>query len=71
MKRNGIVPNPAPPTVEIVRVKRGDARVGKHRELLKAVAKREFQYPADRFEGRGIVICGGGAKYFPCVYVLV
>ena len=36
-----------------------------------AVVKQKFAYPAERFEGRGIVICGGGAKYFPCVYVLV
>lgn len=26
-------------------------------------------YPKERFEGRGIVICGGGAKYLPSVWV--
>lgn len=28
-----------------------------------------LEYPADRMSGRGIVICGGGPKYFPSVYV--
>jgi hypothetical protein len=28
-------------------------------------------YPQDRFAGKGIVICGGGDRYFPCVWVLV
>lgn len=39
--------------------------------MLEAVAGLEFPYPKERFAGRGIVICGGGEKYFPCVYVLV
>lgn len=26
-------------------------------------------YPADKMSGKGIVICGGGPKYFPSVYV--
>jgi hypothetical protein len=26
-------------------------------------------YPKERFKGRGIVICGGGPKYYPSVYV--
>jgi hypothetical protein len=28
-------------------------------------------YPEERFEGRGIVLCGGGARYFPCAWVCV
>ncbi len=28
-------------------------------------------YPQKRFEGKGIVICGGGEKYFPGTWVLV
>lgn len=28
-------------------------------------------YPASRFAGRGIVICGGGAKYLPCAWVCI
>ncbi len=27
------------------------------------------RYPARRFSGRGIVICGGGLRYFPCAWV--
>jgi len=28
-------------------------------------------YPAGRFQGRGIVICGGGSTYFTCAWVAV
>jgi hypothetical protein len=28
-------------------------------------------YPSDRFEGRGIVICAGGTRYFTCAWVLI
>jgi hypothetical protein len=28
-------------------------------------------YPAGRFRGRGIVVCGGGPKYFPCAWVCI
>jgi hypothetical protein len=28
-------------------------------------------YPTDRFEGRGIVICAGGQRYFTCAWVLI
>jgi hypothetical protein len=43
----------------------------RHRALLDGMARMELPYPAGRFAGRGMVICGGGTKYFPCVYVLV
>ena len=39
--------------------------------MLEGVCGVEFPVPKDRFAGRGIVICGGGAKYLPSVYVLV
>jgi len=42
-----------------------------HRALLEAAVAAEFPYPAGRFAGRGIVICGGGVKYFPCAWVCV
>ncbi len=42
-----------------------------HRERLEAAVALRPAYPAERFAGRGVVICGGGAKYFPCVYVCV
>lgn len=29
------------------------------------------QYPDGRFEGRGIVICAGGVRYFTCAWVLI
>ena len=29
------------------------------------------QYPRNRFYGRGIVICGGGLKYFTCAWVCI
>lgn len=28
-------------------------------------------FPAARFRGRGIVICGGGRRYFPCAWVCI
>ena len=65
------VRKPAPPTIELARVRERDPEVVRHRALLEAMTGIEFPYPAERFGGRGIVICGGGTKYFPCVYVLV
>jgi hypothetical protein len=29
------------------------------------------RYPAGRFRGRGVVVCGGGEKYFPCAWVCI
>ncbi len=43
----------------------------RRRGMLDAVCGVEFPFPAGRFAGRGIVICGGGEKYLPSVYVLV
>ncbi len=40
-----------------------------HRRLLTEVLATDFPYPAERFHGRGIVICGGGLKYLPCAWV--
>jgi alpha 1,2-mannosyltransferase len=36
-------------------------------------SRRAFpaQYPDGRFEGRGIVICAGGERYFTCAWVLI
>jgi hypothetical protein len=42
--------------------------------LRQAVIERlrsPTRYPQSRFEGRGIVICAGGLRYFVCVWVLV
>jgi hypothetical protein len=68
---SGLVPNPPGATVEIQQVTGRDPELLRHRALLDAVCKAEFHWSAGRFEGRGIVICGGGEKYFPSVYVLV
>lgn len=40
------------------------------RERLEEAVAALRRYPG-RFRGRGIVICGGGLKYFPCVWVCV
>ena len=42
--------------------------------LDQAIESRRFspaRYPKDRFEGRGIVICAGGTRYFTCAWVLI
>jgi len=44
----------------------------KQKTLRQAIADRKrAHYPAARFEGRGIVICAGGPRYFTCAWVLV
>jgi hypothetical protein len=47
-----------------------DERV-RHRVLLEALLQRPSAYPAERFAGRGIVICAGGETYFPCAWVVI
>jgi hypothetical protein len=39
------------------------------RTILGETAIQVKEYPSERFNGRGIVICGGGPKYFPSLYV--
>lgn len=41
------------------------------RTLAREVLRSAPPYPEDRFAGRGIVICGGGRKYFTCAWVLI
>lgn len=43
-------------------------RMTAQQRLRQSVA-RHYPYPAERFSGRGVVICAGGMKYFPCVWV--
>ena len=38
---------------------------------LAAAADSEPPYPEDRFEGRGIVICAGGARLFTCAWITI
>ena len=52
------------------------ARVPAINEETARAAADEFvasipAYPDGRFRGRGIVVCGGGAKYFPCAWVCI
>ena len=42
-----------------------------HRRLLEGAVENLPPFPEERFAGRGIVICGGGAKYFPCLWVCI
>ena len=46
-------------------------QVAARRRLLEKTVAKKPAWPARRFRGRGIVICGGGAKYFPCAWVAV
>ncbi len=39
--------------------------------MLAAAAAVDAQFPADRFEGRGIVICAGGARLFTCAWICI
>jgi hypothetical protein len=43
--------------------------VQEHQERLAAIVSQEHEYPAERFRGRGIVICAGGERYFANGYV--
>ncbi len=64
---------PAPPgaTVEMKHATGREPELIRHRAMLDAICGVDFAYPEARFAGRGIVICGGGEKYLPSVYVLV
>ena len=62
---------PSGASVEIRHATGREPELLRYRAMLDAVCKVTFPYPAGRFEGRGIVICGGGEKYLPSVYVLV
>jgi hypothetical protein len=43
-----------------------------YRQLLEAAVKSlPSAPPADRFHGRGIVLCAGGDVYFPCAWICI
>ncbi len=42
-----------------------------HLQQFNVAASQTYPYPADRFGGQGIVICGGGDRYFPCAWVCI
>lgn len=43
----------------------------RYREMLAQRLSSLAPFPEDRFEGRGIVLCGGGNYYFPCVWICI
>lgn len=42
-----------------------------YREMLDEFLRAMPPFPEHRFQGRGIVLCGGGSVYFPCIWVCV
>ena len=40
-------------------------------ELLRRAVATEHPYPAERFDGQGIVICAGGARMLTCAWVAI
>ncbi len=42
-----------------------------YHRLQDEVIERAEPYPAHRFQGRGIVTCAGGPRYFTCAWVLI
>jgi hypothetical protein len=42
-----------------------------YREMLDQFLRSIPAFPEQRFHGRGIVLCGGGSVYFPCIWVCV
>lgn len=53
---------------------RSPERVSAEREgadALRATRAGEHAYPLDRFEGRGLIVCAGGARMFTCAWVLL
>ena len=46
-----------------------ERQIAARRRLFERAVANKPAWPTRRFRGRGIVICGGGAKYFPCAWV--
>lgn len=42
-----------------------------YREMLDRFLRSIPVFPEQRFHGRGIVLCGGGSVYFPCIWVCI
>ncbi|MGA2960825.1 MAG: hypothetical protein ABSD96_04080, partial [Candidatus Korobacteraceae bacterium] len=47
------------------------AKLEELKSSLAAAAAADSQFPTGRFEGRGIVICAGGARLFTCAWVCI
>jgi len=48
-----------------------EAEIVRQQELLREALASTEPYPGHRFDGRGIVICAGGARLLTCAWVLV
>jgi hypothetical protein len=42
-----------------------------YQKLLRNITRKKYSYPRERFGQRGIVVCAGGNRYFPCAWVLI
>ena len=42
-------------------------QTNRYRDLLDQLLRSRHTFPKHRFEGRGIVLGGGGSYYFPCI----
>ncbi len=45
--------------------------IERYQRMIDDLLGSPLTYPEDRFSGKGIVVCGGGERYFPCVWVLI
>jgi hypothetical protein len=45
--------------------------IERHRALSREVLRTMPPFPDGRFAGRGVVICGGGSRYFTCAWVCI
>ncbi len=43
--------------------------IARYQGLAREVIANPPPYPKERYTGRGVVVCGGGARYFTCAYV--
>ncbi len=47
------------------------AEIEQHQRMLEALLLSPQTYPTGRFQSRGIVLCAGGDRYFPCAWVCI
>ena len=45
--------------------------IERYQSMIDELLSSPLPYPEGRFSGKGIVICGGGVRYFPCAWVLI
>ncbi|MEI9896725.1 MAG: glycosyltransferase family 9 protein [Chthoniobacter sp.] len=56
-------------TAPMVHSKESESPIAEHQRRFDECVAGTYRYPRRRFYGRGIVMCGGGEKYFPCIWV--